>query len=245
MYKSGIFGLVKWKSASRERFGASLVVMHFAGSILLAFVSSTLVVAQTAYKPLSLTDQEKGVLSSVAGRSVLLCATAKLTILNWAKDAEGHERLVWGSWVPPGAFDHLKPIPIADVEKVGAVSDMSIWSIRLGVGERRFFTLRSHTKGDELLNSPDPLALLVKNADGTGSIYFTVPSYYSPYEISVIQRGEIERGISELAMECSIGFPEETNDYGRAGKQHVYMHGSLLVYTDESSKIVEIQRMGQ
>jgi hypothetical protein len=214
-------------------------------AVLLVMVGlgASLINAQNFYKPLPLTEKEKEVISPLVGRSLYLCGYAKLTGLDFKKTDDDAERLVWGTWVPPGAFDHMKPIPIAAIEKVGEVSGSSIWALRLQVGGHRYFTLRSATKGDELLTSPDPLGSLIKNSDSHDAIELAVPKYYTSYDLSVIHQGGVERGMSDLAMECSIGYPEETNDYGRAGKQYVYRNGALIVYTDETDKVVDVQRL--
>jgi hypothetical protein len=58
-----------------------------------------------------------------------------------------------------------------------------------------------------------------------------IPSKFSPKEVVAIKEGNIFRGMSEDALYWSWGYSEKTNDWGRAGKQHIYA-GKQYVYVD-------------
>ena len=202
--------------------------------------------AQVTYSPLPLSEKERRSLSAVAGRSIFLCGTAELTKVEMAsRGPEEKPQLAWGTRLPPLAFGHLKPLPIAAIEKTAEISHMTVWAIRVKLGEDRYGVLRSVTKEDELLSSADPLAVLVAKVNAESPwrpISLTLPQGFTPLELRSIQGAYAERGISEDALECAIGPPERTNDYGKAGKQLVYNGGNLLVYTDSSGRVEEIHQ---
>lgn len=69
-----------------------------------------------------------------------------------------------------------------------------------------------------------------------------IPSTFSAKELSAIKEGKIFRGMSEDALFCSWGYPKKTNDWGKAGEQHVY--GRQYVYV-EGKTVRDWQSIGE
>ena len=61
-----------------------------------------------------------------------------------------------------------------------------------------------------------------------------IPSKFSTKELSGIRNHKIFPGMSENALYWSWGFPQQTNDWGRGGKQHIYFK-RLFVYVSGGS----------
>jgi hypothetical protein len=66
--------------------------------------------------------------------------------------------------------------------------------------------------------------------------------YLTAQERQAIFSRTLVRGMSELALNYSIGFPERENDYGNGGKQLIYADG-LFVYLDTQGRVTDWQRM--
>jgi hypothetical protein len=86
------------------------------------------------------------------------------------------------------------------------------------------------------------LSLEQESNCGYAAMLREIPRFLSPPEIKAVQRHEIERGMSTVALYYSIGMPERENHWGR-GKQLIYRSG-LYVYTDLDDKVVAWQQMG-
>jgi len=76
----------------------------------------------------------------------------------------------------------------------------------------------------------------------SGSLLVSLPSSLTPREIKAIKDMSIFRGMSETALEYSLGFKDSENDWGRGGRQLIYYNGKLIVYVDNAGKVVEWQR---
>lgn len=60
-----------------------------------------------------------------------------------------------------------------------------------------------------------------------------IPSYFSRRELDAIRGGSMFRGMSELALDWSIGRPKDKNDWGLAGKQLIYGSGLYVYIVDD------------
>jgi hypothetical protein len=71
-----------------------------------------------------------------------------------------------------------------------------------------------------------------------GSLLPRIPETLSKEEVSAIQRQEMFRGMSRVALEYMMGRTNE-NDWGQGGKQLVY--GALYVYLDTKDRVTDWQ----
>jgi hypothetical protein len=76
-----------------------------------------------------------------------------------------------------------------------------------------------------------------------GQLLISIPPGLSEKELSAIQKGTIFRGMSHLAVEFSLGFPDHENDWGKGGRQMVYPWG-LMIYLDDDRNVVDWQSRG-
>jgi hypothetical protein len=66
-------------------------------------------------------------------------------------------------------------------------------------------------------------------------------SSYTPREIEAVRSGTLFRGMSRSAADASIGLSDKENDWGRGGKQVIYLGGRIVVYLDHDDKVVDWQ----
>ena len=86
---------------------------------------------------------------------------------------------------------------------------------------------------------PKANALIKDDLDCRGSqLLGSIPSFLNPAEVQAIQRSSIAPGISNLAVEYAVGFPDRENDWGRGGKQLIYKSG-LNVYVGLDGKVLD------
>lgn len=82
-------------------------------------------------------------------------------------------------------------------------------------------------------------ALIKDDMDCKGSqLLGSVPAFLSASEIQSVQRASVAPGMSYLAVEYAVGFPDHENDWGRGGKQLIYKSG-LNVYLGLDGKVMD------
>jgi hypothetical protein len=92
---------------------------------------------------------------------------------------------------------------------------------------------------------PRPGALIKDDMDCHGSqLLGSLPVFLSANEIQAIQRSSIVPGMSSVAVEYALGFPDHENDLGRGGKQLVYKSG-LNVYMGLDGKVFDWRQAGR
>lgn len=92
---------------------------------------------------------------------------------------------------------------------------------------------------DTYLENRDANASFLARVSGT--LLDSIPKKLTPKEVDAIKRMTLFRGMSEDAVGYAIGFPEQTNDWGRGGKQLVFFSGKLMVYVDRDGKVTDWQ----
>jgi len=177
-------------------------------------------------------------LPAVIGRKLYAVGNSRLykltaTIENLDSPNEILERLP-GSDVP-----RLEPLTIIGAKYVPDV-DGVVMKLRLPNGTEALAYTASTFLHDENL-APEGGAkdeIITKVA---GVFLTAVPTFLTPKEIEAIKGTKIFRGMSELALDYSVGSCDSENDWGRGGKQRIYYGGKLIVYLDNSGKVEDWQ----
>jgi hypothetical protein len=74
----------------------------------------------------------------------------------------------------------------------------------------------------------------------TGTLLTEIPKVLTQKEIDAIKHGTIFKGMSKDAIDCLLGFPDKENDWGRGGKQRIYLD-RLFVYFNRGEKVEDWQ----
>src|ERR1700694_1937116 len=84
-------------------------------------------------------------------------------------------------------------------------------------------------------------AMSARDAIGMSFLLKSIPSWFTLKEIQAIKKKFFFRGMTEDALSYSLGKPERENNYGRGGRQLVYLSGKLLIYLDAHNVIEDYQ----
>jgi hypothetical protein len=120
------------------------------------------------------------------------------------------------------------------------------------------------------LNEKDVIVLKLKSADGAEYLAFSrfprMPGGQSDFletlvrsdanlitwpavkeltqrEIAAIKEGKIVVGMSTFALYCILGLPDKENNWGRGGKQLIYLGGRLFVYLNANDHVTDFQSL--
>ncbi len=75
----------------------------------------------------------------------------------------------------------------------------------------------------------------------SGSLLSSIPDKLTPREIKAIKERSLFRGMSADAVDYAIGFKDSENDWGKGGKQRIYLNGKLVVYVDNTNRVEDWQ----
>lgn len=75
----------------------------------------------------------------------------------------------------------------------------------------------------------------------SGSLLSSIPDKLTPREIKAIKERSLFRGMSADAVDYAIGFKDSENDWGKGGKQRMYLNGKLVVYVDNTNRVEDWQ----
>ena len=78
-------------------------------------------------------------------------------------------------------------------------------------------------------------------ADSSPSYLHAAVTGLTDREIEAVKKGTIFVGMSKKAVYYAVGFPEKENDWGRGGKQFIYLGGKLYIYIDETEHVKDWQ----
>ena len=81
--------------------------------------------------------------------------------------------------------------------------------------------------------------LLMKRV--TGTLLLQIPKGLTQKEVDAIKHGTIFKGMSTDAVDYLLGFPDKENDWGRGGKQRIYLGGRMFVYFGHDEKVEDWQ----
>jgi hypothetical protein len=74
----------------------------------------------------------------------------------------------------------------------------------------------------------------------TGTLLLQIPKGLTQKEVGAIKHGTIFKGMSKDAVDYLLGFPDKENDWGRGGKQRIYLD-RVFVYFDNDEKVEDWQ----
>jgi hypothetical protein len=183
----------------------------------------------------TLADQINAKLPRLIGKTVYVVEWSTL----WQPNTSLEEMTEVGSYRSKFRLDEiprLQPLRIIAgkyIESVGVV-----YKLKLPNGKEAL----SFESQEMIANNVDPDQPFESRL--LGSLLTSIPKF-PPQVMEVVKQGWLIRGMSKFAMECSIGFSDKENDWGRGGKQIIYHGGSLIVYLDKNENVVDWQTFGR
>ena len=228
-----------WKRKPRRKKGDGLVVRNL---LLIAACYTLLSVnaaAQLSYTAEAVSPNLQQKLDAARGKPVYLCsyASSRLVFVNH-ENGKGEPGLFYGSQVSSARLERLSPYKVTSIDKVGSLGDTSTYSVRLDIGGGQEVAFRSSTHDSTLLQAADVLSYLVNADEG---MFTMIPFRWEAHR-EAISEGDVNIGMDRDEVSCSIGSPEDSNDYGSSGGlQLVYRSGDLIVYM-LNGKVSAVQR---
>ena len=181
-------------------------------------------------------------LDSIIGKPIFACSGAAFLhyeLVDPPSHEPGAKNIRWGDQAL--AFPLLTPLIIRKAVVSGKVDNN--YTIALIVEfwkDKSAATIVLLRAGEQTLEGDALLEQMI--GDFKGKLFTKVPADFSKDSVDSIQYRLVTEGMSQSEVICSKGFPEERNDYGKAGEQWVYGHGKLLIYFGhESGKVQDMQ----
>ena len=75
----------------------------------------------------------------------------------------------------------------------------------------------------------------------SGTLLSSIPDKLTAREVKAIKERSLFRGMSGDAVDYAIGFKDSENDWGKGGKQRIYLNGKLVIYVDSSNNVEDWQ----
>ena len=169
-------------------------------------------------------------------KEVYFCADAKLYFVPH-QNAAGEPGLFWGEKVMSARLWRMTPYRVVSIDKVGAINTLSIFSIRVDLGGGQEAGFQVNGSEAVLTKTTDPVAELV----GNDRLIMRDAPVRSRH-LEAIIGGRVELGMTSEEVECSLGKPDELNDYGNDSMQWVYGSKAMYVYTS-GDIVTNIQRL--
>ena len=192
-------------------------------------------------------------LQTIVGKQLYACSDAKLVDLLKPSEQQAPGLMPKAlldrrpvAKLLPFEIPILKPLIIIEAIAVRGIEVSGLQNVNL------IFDLGSGRKvgADGYLPTAGPLLegdgllkeLTSRNAN---NLLLARPQWYRPETADTLQVQSPQKGMSRDEVECSVGKPENVNDYGNGGDQWVYDHGTTFVYfSSDTGLVVDIQHMG-